>query len=203
MPYDPRIHHRRSIRLQDYDYSEEGAYFVTICAQDQRLLFGDVRDEAMHPNDAGHMIQQIWDGLPQHYPGVDTDVFQLMPNHLHGIIVLYVDDVPTRREGRVPIHDATDRLGRARDETCEMSLSDVVQRFKSLTTTRYRQGVLRCGWPCFRSRVWQRNYHEHVIRDERDLDRIRQYIIGNPSDWQFDRENPDGRRRPPDEPWQV
>jgi REP element-mobilizing transposase RayT len=253
MPYDPRIHHRRSIRLHGYDYSQEGAYFVTICVQGKALLFGEVHGETMHPNEAGRMVQSVWDGLPEHYPGVDIDAFQLMPNHVHGIIVLYAEDAkpeaprkaqgrargpaPTPRDGaqapgvgagpracptarhgaprgpgetgqetepdRAWGRDPTERLGKARDGACAMSLPDVVARFKSLTTTRYSDRVLRCGWPRFQGRVWQRNYYEHVVRDEDELYRIRQYIMDNPASWAYDRENPEGKGPHDGEPWQV
>ena len=203
MGYDPRVHHRRSIRLQGYDYSEEGAYFVTICAQDRALRFGEVRGEQMWPNDAGRMVQAAWDGVPHHYPGVDIDVFQLMPNHLHGIIVLYADEGEASSGSHSPVADATDRLSGAERGPCALSLPGVVQRLKSLTTTRYREGVARCGWPRFRRRLWQRNYHEHVVRDEDELDRIRQYIIDNPANWEYDRENPRGKQRDEGEPWLV
>jgi hypothetical protein len=88
MKYDPDIHHRRSIRLKGYDYSQAGAYFVTICAQNLECLFGEILDEEMALNDAGRMIETIWHELPEHYPGVGIDAFQVMPNHMHGIVIV-------------------------------------------------------------------------------------------------------------------
>lgn len=88
MTYDPDIHHRRSIRLTDYDYAHEGAYFVTVCTEGHLCLLGEVVDDAIHPNDAGRMVQTTWDELPGRYPGVETDAFAIMPNHIHAIIVL-------------------------------------------------------------------------------------------------------------------
>ncbi|MBC7237764.1 MAG: hypothetical protein H5T69_18130, partial [Chloroflexi bacterium] len=88
MKYDPERHHRRSIRLKGYDYTQPGAYFVTIVTQDRARLFGEVVDGEMRLNDAGRMVQTVWDELPAFYPGVQTDAFIVMPNHIHGIIVL-------------------------------------------------------------------------------------------------------------------
>ncbi len=86
MNYDPDRHHRRSIRLRTYDYCRAGVYFVTICAHDRECLFGEIADGEMRLNDAGRMIQSVWDESPPHYAGIDTDAFIAMPNHIHGII---------------------------------------------------------------------------------------------------------------------
>lgn len=169
MPYDPDKHHRRSIRLKDYDYRQPGAYFVTLCVQDRAALFGNVSDGVVRHNDAGAMVQTVWEELPACYPGVDIDDFVVMPNHMHGILVL---------------------LGTARTETA-LSVGDVVQRFKTMTARRYVDGVKRLGWPAFPGRLWQRNYYEHIIRGDAALDRLTRYILENPSRWAFDDENPD------------
>lgn len=94
MRYDPKEHHRRSIRLRDYDYAQAGAYFVTVCAEGHTCLFGDIIDAEMRLNDAGRMVQAVWNELPDHYPGVETDAFVVMPNHIHAIIVLSVGAGP-------------------------------------------------------------------------------------------------------------
>jgi REP element-mobilizing transposase RayT len=127
----------------------------------------------MRLNEAGRMVLGTWEALPMHYPSVDVDAFVVMPNHLHGIIFL----------GSAPDHS---------DETARivLSLPDVVQRFKSLTTARYRAGVLEHGWPPFPRRLWQRGYYEHIIRHDRSLSSIRRYIEDNPSRWPSDEENP-------------
>ncbi|MGH2457694.1 MAG: hypothetical protein ACRDIY_02375, partial [Chloroflexota bacterium] len=88
MTYDPERHHRRSLRLKGYDYTEDGAYFVTIVAQDRSSFFGEVTDAAVHPNNAGRMVRTVWEELPAFYPGVLVDEFVVMPNHIHGIVVL-------------------------------------------------------------------------------------------------------------------
>ncbi len=170
MPYDPSWHHRRSIRLRDYDYALPGAYFVTICAQGRACLFGEVVGGEMRLSEPGLMIQEVWEALPSDYPGVALDAFVVMPNHVHGIAVLVA-------EGAAAV--------------AALSLADVVQRFKSFTTARYRQGVAERGWPPFPGRLWQRNYYEHIIRTETAYEKIRDYIINNPATWADDRLHPD------------
>jgi REP element-mobilizing transposase RayT len=94
MTYDPRKHHRRSIRLKGYDYSLAGAYFVTVCVHRGRCLLGEIRDGEMHLNGLGEIAAAAWDDLPNHYPHVVLGAFVVMPNHVHGVVVL--DDVDTR-----------------------------------------------------------------------------------------------------------
>lgn len=197
------IHHRRSIRLQGYDYAQAGAYFVTICAQNRECLFGEVVDGAMILNDAGRMVEAIWEGLPDHFPFVELDQFDVMPNHVHGIIV-----VTGRRpaQGNLPSPtpgDHKDRpyatfraTGSYKDRpykahgTLEGTVSRVIQAFKSITIHEYVMGVRLHEWRPFEGRLWQRNYYEHIIRDEDSLNRIREYIATNPLRWELDRENP-------------
>jgi REP element-mobilizing transposase RayT len=114
------------------------------------------------------MITEAWIGQPQSYEGIKTDLFVVMPNHLHGILVF--DGAP---------------LGHPR-----LSLPEVIQRFKALTTTRYVVGVKTSGWPRYDGHLWHRGYYEHVIRNDADLDRIREYVSDNPSRWANDCENP-------------
>ena len=192
MHYDPEKHHRRSIRLPGFNYSTSGPYFVTICAEGRRCLFGDVTDRKMILNDAGRMVGRVWREIPDHYPGVQIDRWQVMPNHLHGIIGL--DDAALasgrgRTQGSAPTGG-----GQARGPapTRAFSLSHVLQRFKSFTTTSYIQGVSSAGWQRFDGRLWQRNYFEHIIRDNESLRAIRDYIVTNPERWNADRENPLG-----------
>jgi REP element-mobilizing transposase RayT len=185
--YDPEKHHRRSIRLKGYDYSQAGAYFATICTQDRACLFGEIVSGEMHLNDAGRMVKTVWDEIPVFYPGVDIDAFVIMPNHIHGIIVL----VGAAPRGRPDWGRAQGQAqGPAPTDTAGLSLPDMVHRFKTMTTSRYTDGVKQSGWPPFRGRLWQRNYYEHVIRDRESLKRIREYIADNPARWAFDRENP-------------
>jgi REP element-mobilizing transposase RayT len=194
MNYDSTKHHRRAIRLPAYDYAQAGAYFVTVCTQNRECAFGEVVDGEMVLNEPGRMVETVWRELPQHYPGVEVDTLVVMPNHVHGIIML-VGAGP----GPTSLPDVVGAGPRACPDpgqpqgvapTGMMSLPDVVHRFKSLTTARYRRGVLQDRWLPFPGRLWQRNYYEHVIRNEEELDAIRQYIADNPLRWAEDRENP-------------
>jgi putative transposase len=187
MTYDRTSHHRRSIRLPAYDYTQAGAYFVTICTQNRECVFGEVIQGQMVLNARGQMVESVWRQLPQHYPRVEVDTFVVMANHVHGIIVL----VGAGLVGAGP--RACPDSGRPQGVAPTMSLPDVIHRFKSLTTARYRRGVLQDGWQPFPGRLWQRNYYEHIVRNEEELDRVRQYIIDNPSRWEDDVENPDVR----------
>lgn len=183
MIYDLAKHRRRSIRLRGYDYHQPGAYFVTICTQNRECIFGEVVDRQMILNEAGRMVETVWRELPQHYAGIEVEAFVVMPNHVHGIIILVgagapaCPDNPGRPQGVAPTMST-------------MSLPDVVHRFKSLTTARYRHGVRQDGWRPFPGRLWQRNYYERVIRGEKELNRVREYIINNPLHWEQDPENP-------------
>jgi putative transposase len=190
-------HRRRSIRLLGYDYTQAGAYFVTICTQGRECLFGEIVDREMRLNDAGRMVHSVWEELPRRYTGMDIDAFVAMPNHIHGIIILRDHHVV----GATPRGCPTS--GQAQGPAPTMSLPDVVHRFKSLTTARYPQGVAEKGWPPFCRRLWQRNYYEHVIRGEDELDRIRRYIEDNPLMWAMDRENPAAQVTRGRESWQV
>jgi putative transposase len=172
MVYKPDIHQRRSIRLQGYDYSRAGAYFITICTQNGEGLFGDINVGAgpcacpeMVLNHAGNMVQTVWDEIPSHYPGTEIDEFVVMPNHIHGIIVIGAGNTGT------------------------LSLGDIVHRFKTMTTKRYADGVKQLGWQPFDGKLWQRNYWEHIIRNEMELNRTREYIHGNPIQWESDHLN--------------
>lgn len=190
--------HRRSIRLKGYDYAQAGAYFVTIVVQGRQRLFGEVTGGVMQLNDAGLMVQDSWNELQKYYPGVEAEAFVVMPNHFHGIINLAGPDphAISRSEGQprgvAPTRDAT-----------KMSLSEVVHRFKTLTTKRYIEGVKQFSWPSFSARLWQRNYFEHAIRNEDSLRRIRRYIVENPLRWEFDRENPLASRPEAKDAWRT
>ena len=180
--YNPDIHDRRSIRLQGYDYRQEGAYFVTICVQNRSCLFGEIINDTMQLNEAGSMLARQWQMLPQRFANVRLDVFVVMPNHIHGIIVL-TDGIME------PPSEATTRVTPA-------SLGDVVGAYKSLTTVEYVRGVKASRWTPFDGKLWQRNYYEHIIRNESALHDIRHYIIHNPAKWAEDTENPERLSRP-------
>lgn len=171
MQLHPAIQRRKSIRLKKYDYALNGTYFITICAQNKACLFGEIINSTMHLNPAGQMICAEWQALPKQFPHIELDVCVLMPNHIHAII----------HAGAAPMAAAA-QLRR--------SIGDVVGAFKSRSTLEYIRSVKSHNWHAFDKRLWQRNYYEHIIRDEASLASIREYIVNNPLQWQFDRENP-------------
>jgi len=153
---------RRKMRLRGHDYTQAGAYFVTINLRERRSLFGTVGDGHVELSDVGCMIAEVWEGLPERYPTIVLDAFIVMPDHVHG--VLFMND-------GVQIDGSP-------------HLSEVIRVFKSITTTRYITGVKQAGWPRFVAPFWQANYYDHVIRDDRDLDARRVYIERNPGRWE-------------------
>lgn len=188
--HDLKQHHRRSIRLEGYDYGQPGAYFITVCTQDRDCLFGDVVDGDMRLNDAGRLVQATWRGLPEHYSGVGLDAFVVMPNHVHGVVV-FGDVVEAAAGGHGGATDGGGHGGGAGLKTAPArrhGLGEIVRGFKTFSARRINALRGTTGM-----RLWQRNYYEHVIRDAVSLSRIRQYILDNPTQWAFDRENPAGR----------
>jgi len=195
MKFDAEKHHRRSIRLRGYNYAQTGADFVTIVTKDRVCLFGQMVNGEIRLTDGGRIIQATWNELPEHYPGVECDAFVVMPNHVHGIIVL-VDNggdkgIDVGAGPRAcPEKGEPQKSGQPQGVAPTMSLADVVHRFKTLTTKRYIDGVKASDWTPFAGRLWQRNYYEHVVRGENELTRIREYIANNPLQWEIDWENP-------------
>ena len=179
------ILNRKSNRLQHYDYVQAGYYFVTICTQHRKELFGEIIDNQMVTNRAGEMVATTWNELPKFYHGIQIDQFQMMPNHIHGIIVL-VGDGPCA----VPNEPGIIPDGQPQGVVPTLSLSNVVHRFKTLTTRLYIQGVHKDGWKPFNTKLWQRSFYDHVIRDEQSLHDIREYIQNNPLNWELDENNP-------------
>ncbi len=167
--YNRDVHHRRSIRLKDYDYAHSGAYFVTICTHGKECLFGEVATDTMRLNDYGEIVTDCWMAIPSHFQSVELDEFIVMPNHVHGIVL-----IASNIKGEHP--SGTMMPG---------SLMTIVRSFKAAATKginelRQTPGVT----------VWQRNYYEHIIRSEAETSRIREYIAANPLKWSTDRENP-------------
>ena len=172
---------RRSLRLKGYDYAQAGAYFVTMCTHERACLFGEVADGSMRSNSVGQLAATLWTDMPIRFPGIDLDAFVVMPNHIHGIIVL-------PEVVGAPLVGARGQDGAA--TRAAPTVGNVVGAFKSLFTVEYVRGVKNNQWPRFQLKLWQRNYYEHVIRDGSDLARVRIYIDENPLRWQFDDENP-------------
>ena len=210
---------RRSIRLPGWEYSREGVYFITVCTRNREYLFGDIVDDLMHLNAPGTMVVEVWDRLPERFPFMQMDARVLMPNHLHGIIVIdrrgescirppaphppniiHSDqgDHPDRGEPKVRPYGKIHPQG-----TGAGSIGRIVQAFKSMTTRQYLQGMREHGWQPIPGKLWQRNYYERIVRDEEEWQRISDYIAANHLNWALDRENREVVKTKPAEPWQV
>jgi putative transposase len=180
--YNPKIHHRRSIRLKGYDYSQAGLYFITICCQDRACMYGEISNGQLKLNDAGKMVEKWYYELENKFPDVKCHAMIVMPNHFHCILenvgAIGADtQVSPYRTGLPPNGDSD------RDEPTCSSLSHVVQWFKTMTTNEYIRGVKNSNWQPFRGKLWQRNYYEHIIRNDQSYHRISKYIIDNPAKW--------------------
>jgi putative transposase len=158
---------RKELRAPTWDYSQPASYMVTVCVQDRQLLLGAIRNDSCVLSPAGHVMEETWKGIPVRFPTVSLDGYVFMPNHMHGILHLH-HELPG---------------------SGECSLGDVMKWFKGASTRRYSLGVTEHGWPRFRGRFWQKNYYETIIRSDAMLDRLRQYIENNPSNWNQDPEN--------------
>lgn len=189
--------HRRSVRLQGYDYASQGLYFVTVCTKNRECLFGDIVDGEMRLNEEGRIVEECWMDIPKHFlnVNVDHDVFVAMPNHVHGILA--IDDVPTGgRRGKACL--ASDAGGNCRGVACyaptgermseisprSSSLGAIIRSFKSAVTKRINN-----LWGTSGETIWQRNYYDHIIRNEAILERLRTYIQENPAHWLEDEEH--------------
>ena len=175
--YDPRRHHRRSIRLQGYDYSQAGAYFVTICCQDRIHRFGKIVNGVMELNDAGKMVEKWYWELNHKFPNIQCGEMVVMPNHIHLITVIVGADLRVCPDSM------------AMGEHIGSPLYTIVQWYKTMTTNEYIRGVKSNHWQPFNKRIWQRNYWEHIIRNENEYNRIAQYIGNNPAQWERDKLN--------------
>jgi putative transposase len=186
MKFNPDAYHRRSIRLPGYDYARHGAYFITICAYNRECLFGEITGGEMRLNECGMIATACWQDISKHFPSIALDIFIIMPNHVHGIVIIQPEGrdiacyVPTEprpsRFSRLPAH----------------SLPSITRAYKSAVTKRINESRGTPGVP-----VWQKGYYEHIVRDEKDLNTIREYIRYNPEKWAEDGENPHkaGRQR--------
>jgi len=190
MKYNPDIHHRRSIRLKDYDYSANGAYFVTICANSRQLYFEEYPE-------LKQIVTEQWEDIPNRYSNIKLDEFTVMPNHIHGIIfivgaTLAVAPDPTIAPTLTVEQDiinsdmaANMRAGARPAPT----VGDIVGTFKSLSIRDWLRHIKEYNINAV-GKFWQRNYYEHIIRNENELYRIREYIQNNPLKWELDQENP-------------
>lgn len=190
---DNAPHARRSVRLRDYDYTQPGAYFVTICAADKQCVFGSVNDGHVTLNNSGRSVEECWLAIPQHFPLARLDAHIVMPNHLHGVIVISHELVNPDLRGEAFVREISEyqqteeqmlrpyALDNHPLGTVPGSVGAIVQNFKSVSTRKINKASGGAGVS-----VWQRNYYEHVIRDQRSLDDVRQYILANPWNWPQD-----------------
>ena len=189
MKYDTAVHHRRSIRLRGYDYSLAGAYFMTICTQSRTCLFGEIVNGEMVLNDAGRIAQKCWLDIPTHFPHAELDEFVVMPNHIHGIVVI-TGNVGAKNFS--PLHKYSPQRACAPQRACvpqghrpsgtSKTIGSIVRGFK-IGVTKW----MRANTPVHD--VWQRNYYEHIVRNNNELNRIHEYIAGNPARWESDHLN--------------
>ncbi len=177
MSYNPKIHHRWSIRLKEYDYSRAGAYFITICCGDRICRFGAIVENEMVLNEFGQIAYNEWLKLSDRFANFELDVFQIMPNHMHGIIVL----TPVGATLAV----APKKAEASHAPTLLGTISDIVGAYKSLVANGcleiYKSKNEMMG------KLWQRNYYEHIIRNENSYQNISNYIINNPAKWKGDK----------------
>ncbi len=198
---------RRATRLRDYDYTQPGAYFVTICVQHRKCLFGTITDGKMLLNEVGQIVVDCLSHIPQHFLTVDLDAYVVMPNHIHGIVAWgtslpgnpHPPDTTRERRGEVPssavyqpriVGAGSPRLSENNpnrtNKTRSPSLGKIIAYFKYQSTKHINQSYNTPG-----ARLWQRNYHDHIIRNDPDLRRLREYIQINPMKWELDQLHPD------------
>ncbi len=175
--FDPQKHHRKSIRLKEYDYSQAGAYYVTIVTYQRDCLFGDVINKEMVLNGFGKIADECWCAIPEHFPNVELGEYVVMTNHVHGIIVI-TDD----RRGAAMLRPYDDNSTH-KINVKPGSLGAIVRSYKSAVSYRINKELNATG-------IWQRNYYDHIIRDEKDLQNKTDYIEANPMLWDEDDNNP-------------
>jgi len=194
MKYNPDIQLRQSTRLREYDYSTVNAYFVTLCTYNRECLFGYIEESGMISNQFGNIVHTKWNDIPVHFKNIVLDEFTIMPNHLHGIIIITDKkmDVGAKHSLNTKtfaIHQSNTNASPLQNHqkgTKPGSLSSIIQNFYSVTTRKINRIRKTPGL-----KLWQRNYFDRIIRNENELNKIREYIINNPLKWHLDKENPE------------
>ena len=178
MKYNPEIHRRRSVRLKEYDYSQEGYYYITICTKNRECWFGNVVDGEMKLSDIGEIVKKCWMEIPQHFDNAFVDVFVVMPNHFHGIVVI-------ENERNAPCRGLINQTPTKwiLQKNPKMVLGKIIRYFKAKTSFM----IHKIGYHNF---AWHRNYYEHIIRNEKKLYYKRKYIMNNSLKWEIDENNP-------------
>ena len=203
---------RKQMRLKKYDYSADGYYFVTLCTNNRQALFGTIENNQTVLNNAGEMIEFWWSEISIHFSGIALDQYTIMPNHIHGIIIVGADrcvrpklnrmqnayDTPMIKNNRISNNESfndndntiyNDTFNNGRTHRSAPTISGIVQWFKTMTTNHYIKNVKNNNWLPFNKRLWQRSFHDHIIRNERSLNAIREYISHNPVNWEQDIDN--------------
>ena len=193
MKYDPKIHHRRSIRLKGYDYTQAGAYFITICSYQREHTFGEIMNGEMKLSKFGLVAKQQWEKLPKRFPNIELGAFVIMPNHEHGVIQTIEREVDSRGTAD-KLNDHNDESSRRApterfQKPVPNTIPTIVRSYKSAVAYRINLTRGTNGVP-----VWQRNYYEHIVRNQWELELITKYINYNPFNWQLDRDNASNTR---------
>jgi len=203
MNFDPEKHHRRSIRLKGYDYSRAGMYFITICVQNRLHLFGAVNNGKMLLNDTGRMVEKWYFELENKYPDKKCHDMVVMPNHFHCVVEninirdgndasIDINGLSVTDAHITDAHVGTSLRGRpygVDNKRFGATIGDAMDWFKTMTTNEYIRGVKQFGWQRFDKKLWQRNYYEHIIRNDHSFNRISKYIQNNPCVWGNDKFN--------------
>ncbi|WP_115006214.1 transposase [Moraxella lacunata] len=174
--YNPNIHKRRSMRLKNYDYAQEGLYFITICCKDKMHFFGEIVDNKMILNDIGQVVEQCWHNIPSHFPNVVLHHFVVMPNHIHGVIEIIFN---ANHHSFMAKNDNLPQQSKQKIHGTSKTIGSIVRGFKTGVTQWARQNTDIYD-------IWQRNYHDHIIRNETSYLKICEYIENNPLKWQDD-----------------
>jgi len=194
LPEYSQMEKRKQIRLPGFDYSEPRYYFVTICTQHKKHLFGRINNAEMVLNDVGNMISHWWEQIPNKYSHIILDAFQIMPNHIHAIIQITNHNVGVDQNQFNPHVDPNkneyiNSINNRRTHRSAPTVGDIIQWVKTMSTNEYIRNVKTNNWPTFTKRIWQRNYYEHIIRNEENLNEIREYVKTNPQNWDSDENN--------------
>ena len=189
MTFNPNIHHRRSMRLKGYDYSQEGLYFITICVQNRNCWFGNIENGDMELNEIGIIANKYWMEIPNHYPQVKLHEHIIMPNHLHGII-----EIVGICHGKSLHDDAGNTVGTchgmslSQPKSHERHFAKPISGSVSTIINQYKSSVKRwCNKNNYEYFQWQSRFNDHIIRNEQSLETISNYILNNPTKWVDDK----------------
>ena len=193
------IYARKPTRLKEYDYSRSGYYYVTICTENREQIFGTIENNDIILNGVGNLIDQWWQKMFEKYDDISIDKYIIMPNHIHGIINIAVGATPCSRPipCNRPIKNNKNHTIKGENTVSPLrkisnqynGLGQYISWFKRMTTNKYIYHVKTDGWKSFNKRLWQRNYYDHIIRNEKSLQEIREYIMNNPATWVDDENN--------------